>query len=271
MPEVIEEIEEVETIHLYVVREDELPQQPSLLPIALSTLCLVAVVIIGVFTSYQQPVIRTTIRVPAILLPLKTFTAGVAITPIGIKTYPATTAHGVLTNTNGSVISQTIPQGFRLDGVITDTAVFVPAGSANGYGYATVAAHALISGKQGNIAAYTVNQVEGSSVYIRNLSAFSGGRDSYPVKYVTAQDKQTALSQARDILFVQISAYKNGVHYPCKELYLYKQAHMAINWRCQFLTFVLPPYMHVTGIKIIGKNLLLHVWFVARPRQWVVK
>src|SRR6266581_6497408 len=145
MPEVIEKTEAIETIHLYVVRENEVPQRPPLLPIALSTLCLVAVVIIAVFTPYQQPVIRTTIRVPAVLLPIRTFTVTVASIPTGTKTYPATTAHGVLTITNGSVISQTIPQGFRLGNVTTDSSVFVPAGSANGYGYATVTAHALVN------------------------------------------------------------------------------------------------------------------------------
>jgi hypothetical protein len=113
--------------------------------------------------------------------------------------------------------------------------------------------------------------IKTSDIFIRNLTAFHGGRDSYSFKYATAQDKQTALSQARGILFVQISAYKNGVHYPCKELYLYEQAHIAINWRCQFVTYQLPSYMHVTGVRIIGKNLLINVWFVGSPRQWVVK
>src|SRR6266568_2492222 len=269
MPEVIEKTEAIETIHLYVVREDEVPQRPPLLPIALSVLCLVAVVILGVFSPYQQPVTRAVIRVPAVLLPIRTFSATVAVIPTGIKVYPATTAHGVLTITNGSVIAQTIPQGFRLGNVITDTVVFVPAGSANGYGYATVVSHALIPGKQGNIPAYAINQVEGSSVFICNLAAFHGGRDSYSVKYATAQDKQTALSQARGILSIQIGAYKNGLHYPCKEAYLYQKAHVVINWYCQFLTYELPAYMHVTGVRIIGKNLLIDVWFVARPvRIW---
>jgi hypothetical protein len=58
-------------------------------------------------------------------------TARVVVIPTGVKVYSATTAHGTLTITNGSVISQTIPQGFRLNNVVTDTAAFVPAGSAN--------------------------------------------------------------------------------------------------------------------------------------------
>jgi hypothetical protein len=84
--------------------------------------------------------------------------------------------------------------------------VFVPAGSANGYGYAVVPAHSLISGSSGNIPAYAINQVEGSSVYIRNLSAFSGGHDSYSVQYVTAQDKQAALVSAREQLSIIAAA-----------------------------------------------------------------
>ena len=71
----------------------------------------------------------------------------------------------------------------------------VPAGNANGYGYATVAAHALISGKQGNIPAYAINQIEGSSVYVRNLAAFQGGSDAYSVRFATAQDIQTPLKK----------------------------------------------------------------------------
>jgi hypothetical protein len=256
--------EKPETIHVYVVREKE--ATPSLLPVILSVLALLLVVTISVVFPSEQPVMRAVIRVPAVLLPLRTFTARVAIIPKGIKVYPATTAHGVLTITNGSIIGQSIPAGFAVQGVVTDYAVYVPGGNANGYGWATVPTHALLSGKQGNIGAYTINRVEGSSVFIRNLSAFHGGRDSYSVKYATAQDKQTALIKARATLALQI----NGLHYPCKEVYLSASKQITTTWRCQFVTYSLPPYMHVSGVSLQGKNLLLHVWFVARPiRVWV--
>jgi hypothetical protein len=255
--------EQPETIHLYVVRE--VAPKPSILPIVLSALSLTVLLVYCVLTPYQQPVTRAVIRVPAVLLPIRTFTATIAVIPTGIRVYPATTAHGALTITNGSVIAQTIPQGFRLGNVVTDSPVFVPAGSANGYGYATVAAHALISGHGGNLSPYSINSVIGSSIYIRNLASFYGGRDSYSVKFVTAQDKRSALLQARGTLSVQIGTYKNGLHYPCKEAYLYERVHVAINWRCQFLTYSLPLYMHISAVRIIGKNLLINVWFVARP------
>ncbi len=253
--------EQPETIHLYVVREAA--PKPSLLPIFLSVVALSILVAVCVFTPYQQPVTRMTLRVPAVLLPLQTFTAQVAVIPTGVKVYPATAAHGTLTITNGSIIAQTIPQGFRLDNVITDTAVFVPAGSANGYGVATVAAHALVSGKRGNIPAYAVNQVVGSSVYIRNLAAFYGGHDAYTVMIVTPQDRQTAIDRARQ----ELTYLSTGLRYPCEETV---SGAVIVAWRCQFVTYHIPAFYHVTGVRIIGKNLLIEVWFVARQeRIWV--
>jgi Baseplate J-like protein len=256
----------LETLHIYIEREQ--PPRPSLLPIILSVCALLTLVAVSVFSPPQQPVMRAVIRVPAVLLPLRTFTAQAPVIPTGIKTYPATTAHGVLTITNGSVISQTLPVGLIFISssgisVVTDQSVFVPAGSANGYGFATVAAHALASGKTGNIPAYAINRVEGSSVYVRNLAAFHGGKDAYSVKVVTAQDRQTALAKARQ----QLAILSAGLHYPCAESI---NDAASVAWHCQFLIYHIPTYMHVTSVKIIGKNLLLAVWFVVRPsRMWV--
>jgi hypothetical protein len=256
--------EQPETIHLYVVREED--PKPPVFPIILSALSLVVLLVFCVVAPYQQPVTRAVIRVPAVLLPLKTLTITTTIIPTGVKVYPATTAHGILTITNGSVISQTLPQGFRLGNVIIDSSVFVPAGSANGYGYATVAAHALIHGNAGNIPAYTINRVEGSSVYIRNLSAFRGGRDSYSVTVVTAQDRHAAVDTARSKLVSQL----HGLHYPCRELYSSAQKQIIATWRCQFVTYRIPAYMHVTAARLSGRNVLLDVWYPARPMHaWV--
>lgn len=260
------EDEPVETLHIYVVREAA--PKHSLLPLVLSVSALLALVAICVVSPSQQPVTRALIRVPAVLLPVRTFTATAPVIPTGIKTYPATTAHGTLTITNGSVISQTLPAGFIFItnsgvSVVTDQAVFVPAGSANGYGYAVVSAHAAIAGTSGNIPALAIDTVEGSSVYIRNLTTFHGGSDAYSVKVVTTQDRQTALDKARQLLAV----VSTGLHYPCSET---MHGAVVVTWRCQFLTYHVPAYMHVTGVTIIGKNLLVAVWFAARPvRIWV--
>ena len=212
--------------------------------------------------SYEQ----RRLTVPAQLLSLKTFTAQAPIIPTGITTYPATTAHGTLTITNGSVISQTLPAGLLFISsngvsVVTDTAVFVPAGDANGYGVAYVSAHALLHGRQGNIPTGAINRVEGTSVYVRNLAAFQGGKDAYSVKFVTLQDRQIALNHTRQMVAAQI----NGLHYPCIEDHFADVHKMTLAWRCQFVSYSVPSYMHVTRVRIIGKNLLLDVWFIPHP------
>src|SRR5258708_2805052 len=89
------EDEPTETLHIYVVREAA--PKPSLLPIVLSVLALLTLVTVGVLSPAQQPVTRAVIRIPAVLLPPRTFIAHVPVIPTGIKTYPATTAHGSLT------------------------------------------------------------------------------------------------------------------------------------------------------------------------------
>ena len=257
--------EPVETLHIYVVREEV---KPPLLPIFLSVLALSLLVAVCALSPYQQPVTRAVIRVPAVPLAVKTFTAQTPVIPTGMHTYPATTAHGILTITNGSVIAQTLPASVIFItnsgvSIATDQAVFVPAGNANGYGYATVSAHAAIAGTSGNIPASAIDQVLGSSVYVRNLTAFTGGRDAYSVTFVTPHDIQRAVSTAHHLL----AAEAFGLHYPCLETI---SGAVVVTWRCQFLTYHIPPYMHVSGATIIGKNLLLAVWFVARPVHiWV--
>jgi hypothetical protein len=263
-------VEDIETIHVYMVREEE--KQPyTVFPLVCAFLCLLGIVAVTFYSSEHPYYEHETLTVPARVLPLQTFTATQPIIPTGIKTYPATTAQGMLTITNGSVIAQILPAGFTSISntgisVITDRAVFVPAGNANGYGEATVSAHAVASGQSGNIVTLSIDRVEGTSLYIRNLNAFTGGKDSYSVKYATAQDKQAALLQARGILLSKSS----GLHFPCAEAHSAAAHNLIITWRCQFIRYHIPSFYHVTGVRIIGKNLLLDVWFIPRPaRIWV--
>lgn len=262
--------EPTETVHIYVVREAA--PKPPLLPIFLSVVALSLLVAVTVLSPSQQPVTRISLRVSAVLLPLRTFTAQEQIMPTGVRFYPALAAHGILTITNGSVISQTLPAGLTFISnsgvsVVTDTAVFVPAGDANGYGVAYVSAHATISGKQGNISPLAINTVEGSSVYIRNITSFHGGIDSYTKPLQLPQDQQTALVKARAALMIE----SIGLRYPCKEDHYADGTKMVVTWRCQFVTYRIPAYMHVLDVTIQGRNLLLAVWFVERPRRIGVK
>ncbi len=262
--------EKPETIHLYVVREEE--PRPSVLPIVASILLLLCVIAVGMLFPYHQPLEHKTLRVPAIFLPLKNFTASAPIIPTGIKTYPSRSAQGLLTLTNGSVISQELPKGLIFtskDGIeiITDANVFVPAGSASGYGFATVSAHAVVTGSQANIAAFAVDAVYGTSLYIRNLQAFHGGKDAYSVKVVTPQDRQTATDTARASLTTQQAHIKAFLAFPCKETAQVKNNVVGLSMVCQYVTYNVPSYMKVTHIRLVGKTLLVDVVFVERPRR----
>jgi hypothetical protein len=255
---------EIETVHLYVVRENE-PKPYTLPPLLCALLCLLGIAALTLYSAQHPYYEHQRLTVPAELLPPKTFRAVAPIIPTGIKTYPATTAHGILTVTNGSVIAQTLPAGLTFISntgitVITDEAVFVPAGDANGYGWAQVRAHAVESGQRGNLPSYSINSVVGSSIYVRNTSSLSGGRDSYSVTYVRPRDMQTALLQARGILLSK----SYGLHYPCVEDQSADRHHMIVAWHCQFIKYTLPPYMHVANVQLLGKQLVLSVWYIPR-------
>ncbi len=265
----VENDQPVETIHLYVVREGQ--NRPSLIPVILSVLALSLLIAIGIVTPYKQPEQRTFIRVPAVLLPLKTFSTSIKVSPTGVKTHPATHAHGVLTITNGSILTEELPKGMILTGrdgveVIIDTAVFVPSASATSFGYATVSAHAAIAGAAGNIRTLDIDLVDGTALFIRNLAAFTGGENSYSVKFITPQDRENALEKARSTLLPQTLA--GLLDSPCKET-ITGEKILSVTWVCQFVSYSLPnlPGVKVLHAEVKGKTVLLEIVFVARPQR----
>ena len=104
-----------ETIHLYVVREEPRPQ---FYPVVLSVLALFVLMVCGVAFPYVQPEQEAVIQVPAVFLPIQNFGITVPIIPTGRRIIGATTAHGILTVTNGSIISQTLPKGMIIGSAI---------------------------------------------------------------------------------------------------------------------------------------------------------
>jgi hypothetical protein len=264
------ETEPVETIHLYVVREGR--KRPSLAPVIISGIALFFLIAICAFTPYQQPEQRATLRIPSVPLPLTTLRVSVPVMTTGIKTTPATQAHGTLTITNGSVIAQELPQRllfFGKDGVevATDAPLFVPAGSAAGFGIATVPAHAVASGSKGNIPTLDIDSVEGGSVYIRNLKPFTGGRDAASVRFVTPQDRQTALMAAREYLTAQMMRVKAILERPCGEEASFSNM-LRVTWACRFVTYPQLPGFRVMRVRIAGETLVVEVVFAARPRRF---
>jgi hypothetical protein len=257
--------EPMETIHVYVVRHEE-PRPSSLLPLVCACLCLVGIVALTLYSGQHPSLAQQTVRVRAVVLPLQTFTASVKVLPTGVKTSPATHATGTLTLTNGSVVSQELPTGMLFPGtqgveVVTDTAVWVPAGSVAGYGRATVSAHVITPGI--NLAPLAVNQVLGTSLFVRNLSAFTGGRPASSVTFITPQDRVRAIAQARQAL--ALHTLSRLLLRPCHET---MTGNITLTWQCQFVTYHVPSFMRVISVRLQGKDVLVEVVYVVRPKPF---
>lgn len=266
------EDEPIETIHLYVVREGE-KRPHTAFPLVCAFLCLVSIVAVTWYSALHPYYEHKQITVPAIFLPLKVFIAEAPIIPTGVKTYPATYAYGKLTLTNGSVLSETLPSGIIFNGlngveVQTTESVFIPPGSASGYGVATVPAKAVQAGRLGNIQALAINEVYGTALYIRNLTPFTGGENTYSVKFITSNDRDMAASKVRAFIVSEITQAQAFLVSPCKENLLGASTKMVASWLCQFAIYHIPSYMRVLGAKLAGRYFLVTVEFTLKPQPF---
>ncbi len=256
--------EPIETIHLYY-EQDDIPQPRAnhdTFLILLACLCFGLLV----WQLCSIPPTLETIRVPAHLLPLRRFSVPITIVPTGVHTSPATTATGVLTVYNGSFLSQQLPQGLILVAqngveVATESSVVVPAANPPAYGMATVVAHALVSGSRGNLAAGQIANVEGASLYIRNLPPFQGGQDASRQVYVTAQDRQHALEVARATLHHLVP--QGMLDGPCRESSRGNQ----LMWICRYVTYASPQFFRIVGVEVQGRQVVVYGYALACPQR----
>lgn len=265
--------EPVETIHLYVVREGRV--RPSLLPVFISVVALSFLVAIGILVPYEQPEQRASLRVPAALLPLATFSTIVAVLPTGVRTFPATRAGGVLTVSNGSILAQHLPVGMVMTAstgieVVTTASVDVPASNGVSFGIASVSAQAVTPGAKGNLPAFALQAVYGTSLFLKNERAFTGGQDAYSVPVRTPQDRQRALVQARATLLPR--TLSGLLSRPCLE-HVIGTDSLHVTWTCQFVTYRVPvlPQLRVLQAQVIGRMVYLTITYIPRPRHLETK
>ena len=265
--------EPLETIHLYIFREGQ--AGPSLLPVLISVVALSLLVAIGVLVPSRQPEQRASVRVPAVLLPLRTFSTIVAVVPTGVRNFPATRATGVLTITNGSLLAQRLPSGMLMKAsngitVVTTDSVDVPAGNGTTYGTAYVNAQAVTPGARGNLPVFALQVVYGTSLFLRNERAFMGGQDAYSVPVMTPQDRQRVLAQARAILLRQ--TLSGLLSRPCLE-HVTGTTSLHVAWTCQFVTYSLPslPHVRVQHVQVIGSIVFLTITYEPRPQHLETK
>ncbi len=274
--------EKMKTIHVWMVPEPELEEEPEKqgrfqLPgwrdigqRAIQLLALLLLAVICTAESSPAYAIRT-IRVQAILLPIQTVQANAAIIPTGERTIPATRARGWLTITNGSSIIETLPAGFTVESasgaqIAIDQAVTVPASNGETFGRATVAAHAVQPGAAGNIAARDVDVTEGTSLYLKNPTAFSGGRDARTERYATGADTDNALAAARSKAKQEIAATHHGVLVKCTETAHLETTRATVSWACQYATYNAPAGVQVLSAQVQGTSVVLRVREVVLPQ-----
>lgn len=254
--------EPVERLYLYVVRDDERPSM-VFLPFILSILSLLLVIAVGVLYPYHPLLVRQTITVPAIFLPPQTFSTTEQVIPTGIRIVSATHATGMLTLTNGSILAQHLPAGMIFTTsnnieVITTESVDVPASNGVRFGVASVSAQAVSSGAVGNLAPLAIDAVYGTSLYIRNNQAFSGGNNSYSTPVLQPKDTQDALAKAR--LSLSQHTLTGLLDEPCTER-VTGSATLTVTWTCRFVTYQITG--QVITARVQGHSIVIEVLVVA--------
>lgn len=152
--------------------------------------------LILLYTKAIPAHLTATLDVPTRPFAAVTLTRSATAPTTGTGYQDARAAAGWFTFYNGLSVVQTVPSGTVFTGrdgerIRTDQPATVPANAPPEDGYVTVAAHALTPGGKGNIAADDVALAVSSSLTVKNLTPFTGGRDARTYKVVAATDLQT--------------------------------------------------------------------------------
>jgi hypothetical protein len=156
-------------------------------------LALPATATITLISAEQQVTAEGTFTLPAHIFPTISKSESETVPTTGHGHTPARQATGYVTFYNALTSPQTIGAGTSLVGalgiqVITDVTAYVPAGNLSSNGQATVRAHAIAYGPQGNIKA---GDIYGPCckpfIQVVN-SAFSGGQNSRDFQAVAKSD-----------------------------------------------------------------------------------
>jgi hypothetical protein len=153
-------------------------------------------ILVVLYTKATPASITTTLDLPTRTLAPITLTRSATLPTTGTGYQKARAATGQVTFYNGLSIEQSVPAGTLLTGndgesIRTDQTANIPPNVPPEDGYTTVPAHALHEGANGNIAAYDVSLALSSSLTVKNLAAFTGGRDARTFKAVAPQDLTT--------------------------------------------------------------------------------
>lgn len=192
--------EPMETLHLYVVPEDQLPPKRdyfALCMVIFYSLFLIGIIALSLFAPSPNHEVSFSLAIQGYTLAPVSKAVEVTAIATGRQHISAITATGTITFYNGAIYTQIIPFGTVLKGsdgvaVVTDEQAVIPPAAQTTpptYGQVRVSAHALLSGEAGNIQAGDINMACCvTSVIAQNPSTFRGGRNSRDFTYVTQKD-----------------------------------------------------------------------------------
>lgn len=148
-----------------------------------------------VYAKSYPAQITATLDIPTRTLVPVTVTRSQTAPTTGHGYQDARAAMGLLTFFNGRFSSQSIPIGTVFTGsdgvkVATREAVTAPAAQPPQFAQAQVTAYALTTGSTTNIAAGDIHLALTGDLLVKNLTAFTGGRDARTYRAVAPQDLQ---------------------------------------------------------------------------------
>jgi hypothetical protein len=171
------------------------PATVTIIPTSETFIVTRTLAITTTMTTSGAPGTSTTTTIPGRLLPTFAASQQKTVQTTGAGHSDAQAARGVITFYNSALYAQTIPAGTLLTGadsiqVVTDTDAVIPAGSLSVNGQATVSAHAVEVGPQGNINAGDIYGPCCRQNVMAANSAFSGGALARDYRVVSQQDLQ---------------------------------------------------------------------------------
>ncbi len=158
-----------------------------------------------VYAKARPASITATLDVPTRTLAPITITRSVTAPTTGHGHQEAQAATGILTFYNGNANPQTVPRGTVFTGadslqVSTDQSITIPAAQPPSFGQATIPATTIRAGATSNIHSFDINGTVSSSLFVKNLQAFTGGRDARTYKAVGQSDVDSLTSTVQQTL-----------------------------------------------------------------------
>lgn len=179
-------------------------------------------VTIAVTPSVKTISVESTAALGKLLSPL-TVSESQTVATTGQGHQNAQIATGVLTFYNGLSTNQTVPAETVFTGqdgvqVTVHQTVTIPAALPPQFGETTVPATATNPGTAGNIAAFDISIALSNSLSVKNLAAFTGGRDHRDFQIVTGGDISTAAQTLKAKVTSSMNAALQGQLLPDQEL-----------------------------------------------------